>query len=271
MLGSIHRGTPWQTIYMKASDLNITNFPVPLTTATAWTNFYPNAANTWIKWSGNTNPNEAFLTRPVEDRILFDVFAIAFDDPHQLLSVNNPNTNSWLGVLDGLTVLTNNLTDVQLMSMNPQFDTFVMESNSPQAAFIANAINAARSGQPSHYFRGLGDILIVPELSDASPWLNRSTGKQLQKGITDEAYEIIPSQLLARLRPDSIGSLVQTGGVMKIQFSGFDNYPYAIQVSSNLQNWDVIGTNYPANGIFELIASPTTGTDRRFFRSVLLP
>src|SRR6266576_5437575 len=76
------------------------------------------------------------------------------------------------------------------------FDTLVMPSNSSQAALIINAIQQPRESQPGQSFRGLGDILAVPEPSTNSPWLNQSTTTQLQRGITDEAYEKIPAQLL---------------------------------------------------------------------------
>ena len=111
----------------------------------------------------------------------------------------------------------------------------------------------------------------MPELSTDSPWLNLSSAIQLQRGISDEAYERITLQLLSRLRPDSIGSLNQTGGVLRIQFTGFDDYPYAVEISSNLVDWAGVSTNYPTNGVFEFAEPSAAGNARRFYRSVLLP
>jgi hypothetical protein len=101
--------------------------------------------------------------------------------------------------------------------------------------------------------------------------LNSSSAIQVQRGISDEAYEKIPAQLLTRLRPDSIGSLLQAGGASHIQFTGFDDYPYAVEVSSNLLDWVSVSTNYPTNGLFEFIEPAAAGKARRFYRSVLLP
>ena len=122
-------------------------------------------------------------------------------------------------------------------------------------------------------FRSLGDLLATPELTTLSPWLNYSGAYQLQRGITDEAYEIIPSQLLSRVRADSVGSVWQNGATWRIQFTGFDNYPYAVESSTNLVNWTSVSTNYPTNGVFTFTNS-TDSTDaggKRFYRSALLP
>jgi hypothetical protein len=106
-------------------------------------------------------------------------------------------------------------------------------------------------------------------LSTASPWLNQSTLIQIQRGITDEAYEMIPGRLLSLLRVDSIGSVVFTNGQMLIQFAGYDDYPYVVEVSTNLVEWAPVSTNYPSNGVF--IFSDTPGPRFRCYRSVLLP
>jgi hypothetical protein len=104
----------------------------------------------------------------------------------------------------------------------------------------------------------------------ASPWLNQGTIAQVQRGISDEAYECIPAQLLALLRADSVGSVVWSNGNCQIQFTGFDNYPYAVESSSNFVNWSGISTNCPTNGNF-MIAIPTPAGGEQFYRSRLLP
>jgi len=87
-----------------------------------------------------------------------------------------------------------------------------------------------RSIQSNQHFLGLGDILATPELTVSSPWLNETSSVQLAHGITDDAYERIPAQLLSRLRSDSIGSVIQAAGSLQFQFTGFDGYPYAIEL-----------------------------------------
>jgi hypothetical protein len=244
MLGRVHRGTPWQTVYLKSAGVCL---PI------------------WTNWTGSSDIGTALLTMPTNDWRIAGLFAslLNTNSPRQLLSVNDRNPSAWLAVQDGLIVLSNSSVFGPL--------TITVSSNSPQAAAISDAIVLVRANQPTQTFRGLGDILAVPELSTNSPWLNLSSATQLQKGISDEAYEKIPAQLLARLRSDSIGSLLQTGGASHIRFTGFDDYPYAVEVSSNLLDWVSVSTNYPTNGVFEFVEPAAAESERRFYRSVLLP
>jgi len=93
----------------------------------------------------------------------------------------------------------------------------------------------------------------------------------LRYGLSDAAYEMIPSQLLALLRPGSIASILQTGPTLQIQFTGADGYAYAVQTSSNLLNWTTISTNYPSNGVFSVVSTLSPAFSPRFYRSALLP
>ena len=186
------------------------------------------------------------------------VWILNTNDPHHLFSVNQPNPDAWRGLLDGLTVLTN--------TGLSQFDTLVMSSNSPQAATIATALDSVRARQPDHYFRDVGDMLATAELTTASPWLNPT-----QSGITDDAYEKIPAQLLPLLRSDSLGSITLTGDMLHIRFSGIDGYSYGVQVSSNLNDWNTVSTNLPREGFFDFADGSIGTSSRKFYRSVLLP
>ena len=169
-----------------------------------------------------------------------------------------------------MTVLTNNVPTIN-WRWTRSVDSLIMSSNSPQAATIAAALDAARSSQPGQTFHDLGDILATPELSTASPWLNLSSAFSWSGDSNDEAYEAIPSQLLPLLRPDSIGSVSQSGGTFQVQFTGADGYAYAVQTSSNLLDWTAVTTNYPVNGSFNFVDTPPPGSPRRFYRSVLWP
>ena len=173
-----------------------------------------------------------------------------------------------------MTALTNDLPDslgLRLGVFPPQFGTIVISSNSPQAAAIVNAIQSARIGQPGRFFRDVGDILAIPQLTEQSPFLNWNDGIQASNGISDEAYEEIPSQLLPLLRADSIGSIASTSGPMLVQFTGYDGHAYAIEVSSDLKNWANISTNYPVNGMFGFTNSVSPKSKSQFYRSILLP
>ena len=266
-IGRVHRGTPWQTVYLKAQ-----NVLGEIQIINGIYNFI--GTNTWIQWTGDSDANDAVAMAPVRDRHLVSLLAPVFNpnNPRTLFSVNNPNPDAWMTLLDGLTVLTNDLPDNQLDYFSVlQFDSLVISSNSPQASAIADAIQSARAARPGQFFRDIGDVLATQPLAEQSPFLNWNDAVQQRFGISDEAYEIIPSQLLPFLRADSIGSIASTGGPMPVQFTGYDGYAYAIQVSSNLVDWTVCSTNYPVNGTFGLtnFAAPDDGP--RFYRSVLLP
>jgi hypothetical protein len=247
-LGRVHRGTPWQTIYLKSSDI--------LGESQNGVNI---GANTWMNWTGDLDANDAANMAPVRDWHLASLLASMFNtnDFRSLFSVNNPNPDAWRVLLDGLTVLTNATPNTLL----------VISSNSPQASAIAMAIQSARPGQ---FFRDVGDILATPQLTEQSPFLNWSSSVQQEIGISDEAYEMIPSQLLSLLRADSIGSIVPVNGQPLVQFSGYDGHAYAIEVSSDLINWVSISTNCPVNGTFNFMISAPFNASQQFYRSVLL-
>jgi hypothetical protein len=259
-LGRVHRGTPWQTMYLKAP--NVLSYP------NSFGAYGMNGTNVWINWTGDTVATNAAAMVPVRDWHLASLLAFMFNtnDLRSLLSVNNPNTNTWQSVLDGLTALTNSSPD----GMPPVFDPITISSNSPQAAVFANAIETARTSQPNQFFTDVGDILAIPQLTVNSPFLNWNDNAQQQRGISDEAYEIIPSQLLPLLRADSVGSVATANGQVVVQFTGYDGHDYAIEVSSNLVDWTSIATNSPAGGVFSFTNSPALSPSPQFFRSVLL-
>ena len=244
-LGQVHRGTPWQTIYLKATDI--------LATA--------GGLNTWKNWTGDPDALDAAAMAPVQDRHLASLLAslLNTNDLRQLVSVNNSDPNAWLVVLDGLTALTN--------VASGQFDPTIISSNTPQTSIIAIGIEASRNGQPNQFFHDAGDILATPQLAEQSPYLS---GLNPTNQITDEAYEMIPSQLLSLIRADSVGSVASAIGPIIFQFTGYDGHSYAVEMSSDLVNWMDIATNYPANGIFTLAIPLLPNTNQQFFRSVLL-
>ncbi len=260
-LGRIHRGTPWQTIFLKAT--NILNY-------TDVTQFNPAVGlATWEYWTGDFDATDAALLSPTSDWRLAALLAEMFNpnDATQLASVN---TTNWLALLDGLATLTNS-TATPYYNVTPQLDAFAMISNSPQAAFVSAALTQARANRPGQKYFSVGDILIAPEISELSPWLNSADPTQIAYGISDDAYEMIPAQLLPRFRPDSVGVLGFTNGGWRAQFSGSDAFDYALQTSTNLVNWNIVSTNQPAQGNFSAPIAPMPGAQKQFFRSVLLP
>jgi hypothetical protein len=200
---------------------------------------------------------------------------MATNHPRALLSVNERDTNAWLAVLDGIVALTNSVTDEMLDNLQTQFDPITLTSNSPQAALLAGRIQAFRIARPNQSFDGLDELLDVAALTDASPVLNHGVmdgfghNRRHELSISDEAYERIPVQLLPRLRPDSFGTIGPDAAGWRLRFTGGEGFTYAVESSTNLTVWQTIATNQPGNGVFEL-ALPAD-SERRFFRSVLLP
>jgi hypothetical protein len=144
----------------------------------------------------------------------------------------------------------------------------VMSSNSPQAAVIANGVSALRAAQPGGIFTNVGDVLASPELSLDSPWLDLSQSSYF---LTDSDYELIPSELLALLRTDSVGSVMPANGTQQIQFTGMDGYQYKVEASTNLMDWVPLATEFTTNGSFLFTDPAGTGLAKRYYRSSLLP
>ncbi len=262
-LGQIHRGTPWQTIFLKSTNI--------LELTETLNGEFSIGFNTRQLCTGNTNLTDAINMAPVMDWRMAGLLASLFNTNNiaSLFSVNNPSPTAWENLLNGMTVLTNDVADSRF-NFRPQFAAqfaaLAISSSSSQAANIASAIQSARVASPGQIIANVGDLFAVPQLSDASPYLNVDS-VQTKYGISDIAYEAIPDQLLPLLWEDSIGSIVSANGQMTIQFTGDDNHAYAVQVSSNLVNWTSISTNCPVNGSFTFT---NTGTaNARFYRSIL--
>lgn len=257
LLRRVHRGTPWQTIYLKAS--MVTN------------------SLEWRKWTGSRDASNAEQSVPTRDWKIAALITslINTNHPRALLSVNERDPNAWLAVLDGIVALTNSATAEMLDNFQTQFDPITLTSNSPQAALLAGSIQAFRDARPNQRFNSLDEFLAVAALTDASPVLNHGVmdefghNRRHELSISDEAYERIPVQLLSRLRPDSFGTIAPNAGGWRLQFTGADGFSYAIESSTNLAAWQAIATNQPTNGVIEMELPPEV--EKSFFRSVLLP
>jgi hypothetical protein len=238
-LGRVHRGTPWQTIYLKSPIASLAE---------------------WESYSGITNPVQAALTHPTNDWPIAALWArwLNTNELTSLFSINS-GSEAWAARLEGLVVLTN--------SSTTQYDPLFISSNSPQAGTIAAGIQTARTSMPGQFFRTVDDVLATPELSLTSPWLNHAYD-QTPLGISDEAYEKIATQLLPLLRSDSVGSAMVHNGQSVVTFSGYDSHEYVIEASPDMNSWVAIQTNSPVNGIMA-VTNATSGI-QKYFRSVLI-
>jgi hypothetical protein len=209
-LGRVHRGTPWQTVYLKATD------PAPGGDSEEAVTL----RREWQRWAGNWDGDDARRMSPVNDRFLFDVFTTAINDnaARGRLSINQTNLAAWSAVLSGVPILTNALTEADLGMLGlsrpipqPLYGWDVVQPAGaweadlpkPPVLEIVEAIGNTRTNFDKGVFHKLGDILAVPELTERSPFLNRENEAQLLMGINDAAYERIPQQILGLLQHSS--------------------------------------------------------------------
>lgn len=259
-LGQVHRGTPWQTIFLKSTNI------VQLTGTGGFP--FTTGLDTWQLWTGDLDATDALAMAPAQDWQMAGTLASLFSTNYGALFSVNSSPAAWESLFNGLTVVSNDRPNMAIQIIPQlQFVTFVIASNSPQAAVMANAIQGLRAQQPGQWFTNVGDIFEVAQLSTASPYLNTNL-VQVRHGLNDEAYEAIPQQLLPLLRVDSIGSIVPANGQSLIHFTGDDNHAYALQVSPDLVNWTSVSTNRPVNGTFTITNPATAG--REFYRTVFV-
>jgi hypothetical protein len=186
-IGRIHRGTPWQTIYLKADVA---------------------PAKQWRDWSGTV------ISHPTNDWRLPDLFTTAPSEEaaRGLLSVNQSDYAGWSAVLSGVLAATNT-TPAPALNIDPAFQLQQILPASSQLHRIVDAINDRRNRKPgnSQLFSYAGEILGVPELTTQSPFLNLSSAA-VQHGLTDEMYESIPRRILSLVQLGSPRYLVYTYG-----------------------------------------------------------
>ena len=200
-LGRVHRGTPWQTVYLKASDILTNNDSHNVNIGT----------NTWVQWTGDTQSAsnlyfDAINSLPVSDRYLFDLFTTKINDNgrHGTLPVNvgSGGTNwdrglaAWSALFSGMVAL-NNSNNVTTPIVSP---AGMNGSNSAVGRLVAS-INDARATMTnadgvSGVFEHIGDVLRAPALTEQSPFLNLSD----TNNISDQLYEWLPQQSLGLLR-----------------------------------------------------------------------
>jgi hypothetical protein len=206
-LGRVHRGTPWQTVYLKASDIT--------TNADAYGN---TGVSSWAQWTGDTQTVnnqyfDALNSAPSQDGALFDLFTTALNDnaTRGTLSINQTHLAAWSALFSGMVALSNAAPDFRGYIATPAVTNTIIQpagvdgSNSALWQLVngANGINATRFSTnlfPLQAFTKASDILRVPALTEQSPFLNWNDNLQQQYGISDELYEWLPQQAIGLLR-----------------------------------------------------------------------
>jgi len=191
-IGRVHRGTPWQTVYLKA-DMAETN--------------------AWYNWAGNHG------THPTNDWHLVDLFTTAPTEnaARGLLSVNQTNTAAWAAVLSGVTVLvpTNTPAGYRLEYLE-NVDPALFGPNAAGTTIerIVDGINRTRQWETNRvagglgvpYFSRMGRLLATPELTYGFPLTAPRTDRSYDRLVElrrDEVIERIPQQILSLVREDT--------------------------------------------------------------------
>jgi hypothetical protein len=194
-LGRVHRGTPWQTVYLKASDI--------LQDAKLNTSGTSVGPLTWSQWTGNGLYFDSSNSAPVQDRALFDLFTTRFNDNavHGSLSVNQTHLAAWSALFGGLAVPTNMFGGYTLVSPSGPAG----EATDPYLGALVTNINFTRSTFTNAdglvgVFERPGDILKTAALTEQSPFL---AGLSAASGVNDELYEWLPQQTLGLLHADT--------------------------------------------------------------------
>src|SRR6185503_3891291 len=147
-LGRVHRGTPWQTIYLKAPDANYT-------------------MDDWALHTGAAFMPETF---PTNDWRLLDVFTAAIhpNATRGRLSINQTNPAAWSAVFAGVPVTAALNTG---SGFPPAFETNVQPSSvDTPLASIVESINQTRANVFGGQFRKLSEFMMVTNLTIGSPF-----------------------------------------------------------------------------------------------------
>ena len=213
-LGRVHRGTPWQSVFLKSTNI------------LAWDSLSGNA--TWALWTGDQNAYDAYNSAPVQDRVLFDLFTATPDSASTAgrlnvnIGANDPNNSlaglaSWSALLSGAITFSNDLSNTRANAIyyqNPlpsqsgvgyapwTIQPAGLNSADSPMTNIVRGINSARTNFVGidglqGTFEHVGDVLSASELSDASPFLNWNNAAQQENAISDEMYEWLPQQMMS--------------------------------------------------------------------------
>jgi hypothetical protein len=213
-IGRVHRGTPWQTVYLKSRNI-LTNMLV-----VGSAGLVNVGTNTWTAWTGDNLSTygqyyDAANSAPVSDRLLFDLFTTRLNDNavRGTLPVNQAHLAAWSALFSGMVALSNNTPDLSLaltppltyLATNAYLPIIINPAgvdlaNAP-VSVIANSIDTTRiTNFPFQVFTHAGDILQTPALTEQSPFLNWNDSMQQQLGISDELYEWLPQQMMGLVR-----------------------------------------------------------------------
>jgi hypothetical protein len=227
-IGRVHRGTPWQTVYLKSPGIDVPTWKTWTGNGVVVTNFgqfstnmvmpstavyYPVPTNAAITFSNGVAVYDAYLSQPPNDWHFLDLFTTALSDSatRGQLSINQTNLAAWSAALSGVCALTNSfdangnpILASHFIEPAGVYDPFNTNTWTPIAQ-IVNNINNVRAAFPNGEFHTLGDVLAAPTLTVASPFLSPNSFPPADPGLlnlNDAAYERLPQQILGLLKCD---------------------------------------------------------------------
>jgi hypothetical protein len=242
-LGRVHRGTPWQTIFLKADGNPAAN---------------GNPYNWVNKWVSTLD------TYPTTDYGLLDLFTAAPNDnaARGQLSVNQTNDAPWYAVFSGLVVPTNVPSDSLLFpsisQAGPSGYTIVDPANVAlltqgylSGTNLVPGINIARAAQPDQVFHNTGSIFSAPTLSIDSPFLPAPANY-----FTDEEVEAIPQQIAGLIKLGQPRFVVYSWGqALKPKDIYFGSQTNLFNLCTNYQ----ITGEYLTRTVCHVVGNPVTG------------
>jgi hypothetical protein len=226
-LGRIHRGTPWQTVYLKSPVANIEGD----------SEGHIVDRHHWKWWSGS------YGTHPTNDWALFDTFSTALTEnaARGQIGVNQTNLSAWSAMLSGVPVLRRlnsdgtNLVATVLDPAGGNGSSFVQKivagytingvyRRGIVSGFVhtngwpgdplltvtgpdGNPLILPKARRSLPRFQSVGEICSVETLSVGSPLLENVEYDESNPGrtfrpVSDEVVERIPQQILSLLKAE---------------------------------------------------------------------
>jgi hypothetical protein len=218
MLGRIHRGSPWQTIYLKSDRPSDT------------------------KW--RTLHQGGIRSNPTNDWQLADVFTVA-QHPNASrgrLSVNQTNVAAWSAVLSGAEVPTLQGAGGAATVITNIIQPVAVDQNRTIEALVAG-INARRGTMTGQVFSSISDLLGVRRLTMDSPFLQApyvpNPPAMDATPLRDRHFEAIPETIL---------SLVHAGDRRFVIYAFGQSLKPAPQSILTGGNFRGLVTNYEVSG-----------------------
>ena len=228
-LGRIHRGTPWQTVYLKSPVANIETDDAG----------HISDRHHWRWWSGS------YGTHPTNDWALLDTFSTALTEnaARGQVGVNQTNLAAWSAILSGVPALrrlasdgtnlvatvldpaggngssylhriVSGYTNAQGQAVRGIVSGFVHTNVWPGDPLVeigvgldGNPVRQQRPRRSLPRFRSVGEICSVETLSAGSPLLENvlpdpNNPDRPFRAVPDEVVERLPQQILSLLKAE---------------------------------------------------------------------